>query len=115
MDTATNISKSNISASIQGAGKTANKAEDQKSRKYKELDKKFLVTPIAVETFGSFGQKGKKLIDEIGNMLIEKSGEKRSKFHLYQRISMAVQRGNVASVLGTVGHQDILNEIFYLE
>ena len=48
-------------------------------------------------------------------MMIEKFGEKRSKFHLYQRISMAVQLGNVASVLGTVGHQDKLNEIFYLE
>jgi hypothetical protein len=109
------VAPSNISASIQGAGKTANKAEVQKSRKYKELDTKFLVTPIAVETYGSFGEKGKKLIDEIGNMMIEKFGDKRSKFHLYQRISMAVQRGNVASVLGTVGHQDILNEIFYLE
>ena len=66
------------------------------------------MTPIAVETYGSLGQKGEKVIDEIGNMMIEKSGEKRSKFHLYQRISMAIQRGNVASVLGTVGQQDKL-------
>ena len=69
------------------------------------------MTPIAVETYGSFGEKGKKLIDEIGNMMIEKSGEKRSKFHLYQRISMAVRRGNVASVLVTVGHQDNLAQL----
>ena len=47
-------------------------------------------------------------------MIIEKSGEKRSKFYLYQRLSMAVQRGNVASVLGSVGHQDKLDEVFYL-
>ena len=68
-----------------------------------------------METFGSFGQQGRKLVDEIGNMImIEKSGEKRSKFYLYQRISMANQRGNVSSVLGTVGQQEKLNEIFYL-
>ena len=69
---------------------------------------------IAIETFGSFGTHGKKLIQDIGKMLIEKSGEKRSKFYRFQRLSMAVQRGNVAAVLGTVGQQNKMNEIFNL-
>ena len=108
------IAPSNISDSIKGAGETANVHEKKKLHKYRELQKDYLVVPIAVETFGSFGQQGRKLIDEIGNMIIEKSGEKRSKFYLYQRISMAIQRGNVASVLGTVEQQEKLNEIFNL-
>ena len=108
------IAPSNISDSIKGAGETANVHEKRKLHKYRELQKDYLVVPIAVETFGSFGQQGRKLIDEIGNMIIEKSGEKRSKFYLYQRISMAIQRGNVASVLGTVEQQEKLNEIFNL-
>ena len=108
------MAPSNISASIQEAGKTANKAEELKLKKYSELHKDYHVVPVAIETFGSIGTHGKKLIEEIGNMIIEKSGEKRSKFYLYQRLSMAVQRGNVASVLGSVGHQDKLDEVFYL-
>ena len=108
------VAPSNISASIQEAGKAANKAEDLKIKKYEELLQDFHVVPIAIETFGSFGTHGKKLIQDIGKMLIEKSGEKRSKFYLFQRLSMAVQRGNVAAVLGTVGQQNKLNEIFNL-
>ena len=108
------VAPSNLSASIQGAAKAANKAEELKIKKYCELQQEFHVVPIAIETFGSIGAHGNKLIQEIGNMLIEKSGEKRSKFYLYQRLSMAVQRGNVASVLGTIGPQDQLNEIFNL-
>ena len=108
------VAPSNISASTQGAGKTANKAEDLKLKKYAELQTEFHVVPIAIETFGAIGTHGKKLVEEIGNMLIEKSGETRAKFFLYHRLSMAVLRGNVASVLGTLGQQDQLNEIYYL-
>ena len=100
--------------SIRALQKQPKTSRKKKLHKYRELQKDYLVVPIAVETFGSFGQQGRKLIDEIGNMIIEKSGEKRSKFYLYQRISMAIQRGNVASVLGTVEQQEKLNEIFYL-
>ena len=107
------MAPSNISASIQEAGKTANKAEELKLKKYSELHKDYHVVPVAIETFGSIGTHGKKLIEEIGN-IIERSGEKRSKFYLYQRLSMAVQRGNVASVLGSVGHQDKLDKVFEL-
>ena len=76
------VAPSNISASIQEAGKTANKAEELKLKKYSELHKDYHVVPVAIETFGSIGTHGKKLIEEIGNMIIEKSGEKRSKFYV---------------------------------
>ena len=42
------------------------------------------------------------------------TGERRSSFYLFQRISIAIQRGNAASVLGTVGSTSKLDEIFYL-
>ena len=41
------------------------------------------------------------------------SGEPRSKAFLVQRISIAVQRGNVASILGTLPQGKELEEIFY--
>ena len=58
--------------------------------------------PVGLETFGSWGPEGHKLIKEIGKKLIEITGEPRSAFFLTQRISMAIQRGNSSSVQGTV-------------
>ena len=44
--------------------------------------------------------------------LREATGEKRSTFYLTQQISMSIQRGNAASVLGTVPNTEGLDEIF---
>ena len=58
--------------------------------------------PISVETFGVWGEMGMKLIKELGKMLIQQSGEKRSTSFLFQSISVAIQRGNALSIMGTV-------------
>ena len=55
-----------------------------------------------------------KFIRDIGSRIADATGEKRSKYFLFQAISMAVQRGNVASILGTVPDEKKLDEIFYL-
>ena len=81
---------------------------------YQELTKNCIFTPIAIETLGSWGQQGHELVKEIGRKICDVSGEKRSSFYLFQRISMAVQRGNAASILGTVSSSSNLEEIFYL-
>ena len=108
------VAPSNLSASIQGPSKAADKAEELKLKKYEELKADYYVVPVAAETFGSWGCQAKKLLDEIGNMLIKKTDEQRAKHFFYQRLSMAIVRGNVASVLGTVGNSEKLNEIFNL-
>ena len=81
---------------------------------YQELSKDYIFTPIAVETFGSWGKQGHNLIRDIGQKLCDITGDKRSTFFLFQRISMAVQRGNATSILGTVSSTSNLEEIFYL-
>ena len=53
-------------------------------------------------------------IEAIGTRISEATGEKRSKFFLFQAISMAVQRGNVISVLGTAPDTKKMDEIFNL-
>ena len=63
---------------------------------------------------GSWGKESHNLISEIGLKLGDITGDKKSKFYLFQRISMAIQRGNAASVLGTIGSSSHLEEIFYL-
>ena len=70
--------------------------------------------PIAVETFGGWGPEGASVIKTLGKKIQEKTGEKRSTFFLFQSISLAVQRGNATSVLGTARTGEKLDEIYYL-
>jgi hypothetical protein len=50
----------------------------------------------------------------IGNRLIAESGDSKSKKFLFERISLAIQRGNAASIRGTFPDSAILSEIFVL-
>ena len=96
------------------AGKAAKIAESKKINKYKDLGNNYEFMPIAVETFGSWGQDSLKFIKEIGKRIQEVTGEKRSTSYLIQSISMSIQRGNAASILGTVGPTRKLDEIYDL-
>ena len=70
--------------------------------------------PVAVETFGAWGSQGLKLVKDIGRKICEATGEKRSTYFLLQNISMAIQRGNAASILGTVKSGKKLDDIYYM-
>ena len=59
--------------------------------------------PFAVETSSVLGQTALSLVWDIGQCLHQATGEERSKEYLLQRVPIAVQRGNAAAVLGTVG------------
>ena len=93
-------------------GAAAESRESAKITKYKNLEQDYYFVPIAIESFGSWGREGHKLIKEIGAKMKEVTGEQRSTFYLTQRISMAVQRGNSSCVLGTIPSTDGLDEIF---
>ena len=90
----------------------ADTRESQKNSKYKCLANDYHFVPIGIETFGSWGSEGHKLIKSIGKKVFEATGEKRSTSYLFQRISMAIQRGNASCVLGTVPKSDDLDKIF---
>jgi len=86
--------------------------ETQKISKYKNLANDYCFVPIGIETFGSWGSEGHKLVTSIGRKIMEVTGEKRSTSYLFQRISMAIMRGNSSCVLGTVPHSEGLEEVF---
>ena len=90
------------------------KAEKSKLLKYQEIRKDYHMIPIAVETFGAWGPEGAHFIKNLGKKIQSLSGEKRSTFYLLQSISMATQRGNAASILGTVKSEKKLDKVFYL-
>ena len=93
-------------------GAAAEIREIEKTKKYQELANDYHFIPIGMETYGSWGPEGLKLIKTIGKKLKEETGERRSTFYLFQNISIAIQRGNASCVLGTVPHSEGLEEIF---
>ncbi|OXA58286.1 Retrovirus-related Pol polyprotein from type-2 retrotransposable element R2DM [Folsomia candida] len=95
-------------------GVAAEKAEDRKKKRYEQLMDSFLFVPIAIETTGIWGKDGLSFIKEIGSRITNITEEKRATSFLLQRMSITVQRGNVASILGSLPKGHKLEEIFML-
>ena len=55
---------------------------------------------MAIETSGVYGQRTTDFLKELGHRLRQVSGEANSFQYLAQRLSVAIQRGNSASVMG---------------
>ena len=70
--------------------------------------------PICVETMGVWGPKGYKFIKKVGKLISDTTMERRSTSFLRQSISMEIQTGNCASILGTVESPRLLEELFDL-
>ena len=84
------------------AGAVAARAEDLKIRKYEHLDSAFLFFPVAVETCGAFGPKAREFLRDLGRRIRKATSEDGAYWQLIQRISVAIQRGNVTSIVGSV-------------
>jgi hypothetical protein len=99
---------------VRHPGAAARSAEAGKKRKYAFLEDRFFFVPVAVETLGAYGSEALKFIDALGDRLKTVSGDVRAAFFLKQRISLAVQRGNAAAILGTLPAGKGFSEIFNL-
>ena len=93
------LAPSYLPFSTRNAGEVAAAAEVRKSSKYSHLHCHFV--PIAIETVGSMGPKTLKFLRELGRRLCLVEGP-LSYSHLTQRLSVALQWGNAASILGTL-------------
>ena len=83
----------------------ADVAEERKREKYTNLGAGYSFTPVAIETFGAMGKMSLTFVKELGHRVRQCTGEVKARAYLLQRLSVAVQRGNAASVLGSVGGQ----------
>lgn len=57
--------------------------------------------PLSVEQLGSWGSQAKSMIAEIGRRITHRCRDYYSGSFLAQRMSVAIQRGNATSVMGT--------------
>ena len=108
------LAKSYVKGGSRNPGYAAQRRESHKRTLYKNLEANFHFVPVCVETLGTWGEEGLKLIKRIGELMQNVTGEKRSTSFLIQRISVAVQKGNAAAILGTVPSEASLEEIYYL-
>ena len=75
---------------------------DRKRRKYSCISGTHHFIPVAVETLGPICSEGASFLSEIAEKISRTTGEQREKSFLFQRISVAIQRGNAAAFHGTL-------------
>ena len=92
-----------LSSATREAGAVAALAEVRKKDRYAHLDCTHSFTPVAIETSGVIGPESMAFLKDLGRRLARVTGEEKSTSYLLQRLSVAVQRGNTASVLGSAG------------
>ncbi|KAI5640648.1 hypothetical protein NE865_06966 [Phthorimaea operculella] len=106
------LAPSHLHTTSTRAGSAAANAEAAKVRKYAEISKSYMFSPIGFETLGPWGPEAKKLIKDISVRMYKASGDRRAGSFLAQRISLAIQRGNAASMLGTMSCSDAMEGLY---
>ena len=69
-------------------------------------------TPVAIETLGAMGKRSLAFVRELGQRVTQYTGEVKARTYLLQRLSVALQRGNAVSVMGSVGGRSGLDLFF---
>lgn len=108
------LAPSHLSGTSSRAGAAANTAENLKRRKYAAIDSGCMFEPFGVETLGPWGPGAHAVYKELAKRVVEASGDQRAGGYLAQRIGIAIQRGNAASLMGTLPHGTDLEPVFYL-
>jgi len=66
-----------------------------------DLTGSHLFLPVAIEMAGTWNQMAVELVQEIGKRITMITEDTRETAFLFQRLSIALQRGNVVSFLST--------------
>ena len=82
------------------AGCVGEQAEGKKAEKYAHLAPAYFFQPVAIETSGAIGSRSRAFLRELGRRVGVQTGKSRSTSYLFQRLSVAIQRGNAAAVMG---------------
>lgn len=94
---------SHLRQTMRSAGSAAETAAKLKHAKYAALESMYDFVPVAVETAGPWGNEARELFRDLGRRLRERGNDPRSGSWLVQQVSIAIQRGNAASIMGTFG------------
>ena len=93
--------ESHIDQTARGAFSAANKAAGNKIVKYGALSASHIFLPVAVETAGAWNQSAIEMIQEICRRITGVTEDSRETVFLFQRLSIALQKGNAVAFLAT--------------
>ena len=96
------LAQSHLQQSSLAVGSAALAAEAKKRTKYDQLARSSIFVPFVIESLGAWGQEALAFSSELGSRVAEKTGERRSTAFFRQRMIVAIQKGNAASVRGTL-------------
>ena len=109
------LATSHIPDTSKEAALSAIQAEKKKESHYADLATSgYIVMPVATETLGSWAPKSCQFIKDLGRRMADNTGDMRATSFLFQRIGIAIQRGNAASIAGTVPRAKCLDELYYI-
>ena len=82
-------------------GSAAMAAEERKRNRYSTLTDRYLFEPVAIETTGVMGPSTRSFLQRLGRQMSTRTGNSRETSWLIERVSLAVVRGNSASISAT--------------
>ena len=92
---------SHVNSTSVNACAAADHAATAKSAKYINLTPTHIFVPFAIETSGAWNSQAIELAEEIGRRTSVITGNPLETLYLFQRISIAIQRGNAVSFTST--------------
>ena len=100
------LAASHLPSTRNTAGAAATHASLLKEQKYSAFTSNFHFVAIAIETLGPWNVEGMSFVQELGRRISQVTGEPRETNFLLQRLSVAVQLGNVTSFEGSPPPRD---------
>ena len=89
---------------VSAPGSVTAQAEMRKIAKYSSLNSTlYSFMPVAIESLGTFGVRTLKFIRDLGRRIVLQSVDPLATTYLIQRLAVTIQRGNAASIIGTMG------------
>ena len=93
--------ESHISSTVVKAGAAAHKAAQNKTDKYASLAGTHIFCPFAIETADAWHETAIE-VTQLGRRITVVTEDTRETEFLFQRLSMALQRGNAVSFQNTM-------------
>ena len=85
------------------AGSAAELAAVGKQAKYAELVQRYEFVPIAVDSHSTYSATATALLADLGRRLSAATSDAKETAHLFQRLSIALQRFNAVCVIDSFG------------
>jgi len=94
--------ESHVGSTATKSGAAAQKTAQTKIDKYSKLASTHIFYPFAIETAGTWHEMAIELTQEIGRRITTITKDTRETAFIFQRLSMALQRGNAVSFHNTM-------------